>query len=674
MLKLLSNELSNIVNLDIFLASELPQISQLQINSDLYSSNQNEPYLELSKGLICGFVANNNTQPWSLSVDLHNPQNEIPSSITQELKTSKTWFTPQLKEQTLELMQKITDLEIAQYNQAQILDPLLLTQISEDKEKLLIVNQNYNTPVNSQLTPAALTNLLIKELKSKYADSTIYVVDESPNLTNPCFELETMRQSGLKIKTLEPSFNPIAVCKLFNQVFTIDSMWGFYALLLNKEVHCWGEPFYAGLNLSTDHVEYESLKQKHSIQEIDVLTLFYVKFIKHGRYLNPISQQLTSLNDLISLVAQQKQAFNQTYKDFVVLGASYWKKDIFRKFLTGAKSIRFTRNPKKAIKLCKKYNATLVQWASKRSATYTKLVKEQNIPLIYAEDGFIRSIGLGSNHQRPFSLVFDTHGIYYDPQSNSDLETILNNLKSHPDFAYLVKEGQKLKQFLVENQLTKYNVGHKDQAKLEELKQKLPANKEIILVPGQVESDASVKYGGGNIKTNAQLLVAVRKNAPDAFVIYKPHPDVLAANREEDTQEIAQDLFDLEVRDISISSLYNIVDSIHTLCSQSGFEGLLRNKKVCVYGAPFYAGWGLTQDVMEIPHRTNKLTIDELCAGTLILYPRYFDWCTDLICRAEDISYRFLHPKPMPKERLSVRTLHVIYGIKRKIIKSFKKR
>ena len=49
-----------------------------------------------------------------------------------------------------------------------------------------------------------------------------------------------------------------------------------------------------------------------------------------------------------------------------------------------------------------------------------------------------------------------------------------------------------------------------------------------ILVPGQVEDDASIRLGTRDICTNLALLRSTREQNPDAIVIYKPHPDVEA--------------------------------------------------------------------------------------------------------------------------------------------------
>ena len=49
-------------------------------------------------------------------------------------------------------------------------------------------------------------------------------------------------------------------------------------------------------------------------------------------------------------------------------------------------------------------------------------VKQAGVNLLFVEDGFIRSIGLGSDYEMPYSLVFDDCGIYYDPHRPSKIE------------------------------------------------------------------------------------------------------------------------------------------------------------------------------------------------------------------------------------------------------------
>jgi capsular polysaccharide export protein len=87
--------------------------------------------------------------------------------------------------------------------------------------------------------------------------------------------------------------------------------------------------------------------------------------------------------------------------------------------------------------------------------------------------------------------------------------------------------------------------------------------------------------------------------------------------------------------DIAMGELLPHVDEVHLLTSLAGFEALLRGKKVTCYGQPFYAGWGLTTDIVPIERRTRRLYLDELVAATLILYPTYISRVTHHYTTAE---------------------------------------
>jgi capsular polysaccharide export protein len=167
--------------------------------------------------------------------------------------------------------------------------------------------------------------------------------------------------------------------------------------------------------------------------------------------------------------------------------------------------------------------------------------------------------------------------------------------------------------------LTKYNVGLRPW-------QRPAHDKKIILVPGQVESDASLAFGAPGLRTNIGLLQAVRQAHPDAWLVYKPHPDVLAGMRAQGVGEgDAAAWCDELVTDVAMGELLSQVDEVHVLTSLAGFEALLRGRPVTCYGQPFYAGWGLTTDLIALPRRTQNLTLDALVAGSLLLYPAYLN-------------------------------------------------
>ena len=311
------------------------------------------------------------------------------------------------------------------------------------------------------------------------------------------------------------------------------------------------------------------------------------------------------------------------------VGFSIWKRQHVRAFLQD-RSVIFVRKP-----------AGLPKRKQLSVATWGMRIPSSDFPdgteVLRLEDGFLRSVGLGADLVRPLSWVRDTRGIYYDATKPSDLEYIL---KTSEFTGELMVRAKKLRQSLLDAEITKYNVGKQ--------KWRRPlSGQRVILVPGQVESDASIRYGAGNIKTNLDLLKASRSENPDAFILYKPHPDVVAGLRSEGKSESAAVHFcDEVVVDISMGSLLKEVDEVHVMTSLTGFEALLRGKKVVAYGMPFYAGWGLTIDRGMRPEtaarRTRTLSLDELVAGALILYPTYVSRKTGQFTTPENALHELL--------------------------------
>jgi capsular polysaccharide export protein len=254
--------------------------------------------------------------------------------------------------------------------------------------------------------------------------------------------------------------------------------------------------------------------------------------------------------------------------------------------------------------------STVLLWGS--AALAHELSRRFDV--VRVEDGFLRSVWLGAEFAQPLSWVMDGRGVHYDPRQPSDLEDLLQTKKwSGP----LLARAASLRKRIVASGITKYSVGH--------AKWRRPSGvARVILIPGQVESDASLRLGAPGLHTNVGLLRAVRQACPDAYLVYKPHPDVSAGLRAKGPDEAnAKDHCDSVVTDVDMAELLMQVDEIHVLTSLTGFEALLRRKTVVCYGLPFYAGWGLTRDVLPITRRTRRLTLDQLVAGSLIDYPRY---------------------------------------------------
>lgn len=319
---------------------------------------------------------------------------------------------------------------------------------------------------------------------------------------------------------------------------------------------------------------------------------------------------------------------------------SFWKRRRIAEFVaSGDAGPKFRRTAAGAVRAARDSGGAIAVWASRVPAGLVEAAAAGRIPLIRVEDGFIRSVGLGSDFLPPASLVFDRSGMYYDPRQPSDLETMLRDTEFS---VQLVERARRLRKILVDRGITKYNLMSRASPIA------WPAGKRRILVPGQVEDDLSVRFGGGDIGGNLDLLRRVRDANPDAAILYKPHPDVVAGHRKGAVPEpSARRYADIVRDDVATAALLGEIDELHTLTSLTGFEALLRGKTVAVYGRPFYAGWGLTRDMMGL-NRGRRLNLEELVAGTLILYPRYIDPMTNSPCGPEVIIERLEHPELWP--------------------------
>ncbi len=280
-----------------------------------------------------------------------------------------------------------------------------------------------------------------------------------------------------------------------------------------------------------------------------------------------------------------------------------------------------------AIKKGLNSESSIYIWGKKSFPLIEEFATKNRLALYRVEDGFIRSVGLGSDLTQPYSLVIDSRGIYFDPTQESDLESLLQNAVFSEE---ILNRAREIRKYLIAKKLSKYNL-------YENKELKIPTNKKIVLVPGQVEDDASIKYGAPGM-TNLELLKRARQNAKDAYIIYKPHPDVLVGNRVGGVdEEIALKYADKVVTEVGLDSVLEISDEVHTMTSLVGFEALMREKTVYAYGMPFYAGWGLTKDFVKDSKRSRKLKIDELVAASLLTYPKYINPHSLQPCEIEEL-------------------------------------
>lgn len=342
-----------------------------------------------------------------------------------------------------------------------------------------------------------------------------------------------------------------------------------------------------------------------------------------------------------------------------------WKYGFVRAYLAGAGlDARFCIGARHARLRGFGPGARVVVWGVDDRPDVQALARRHGIPIWRMEDAFLRSVGLGADFSIPASLVLDRTGIFFDPARPSDLETLLQNeVFADAELA----RARALRATIVAQALTKYNFA----GRMTSLAR--PAHKRVILVPGQIEDDASIRLGCRDIRDNLSLLAEVRRHNPDAFVMFKPHPDLLAGHRKAGRVDLDRLRAECDrlILDEPLPACLAIADEVHTMTSLVGFEALLRGATVHTYGCPFYGGWGLTQDRHRVERRTRLLTLDELVAGVLIRYPIYMNRVRWQLTTPEDaidelvseLETRPVEKRVSPLRRRARKFWHALLGV-----------
>jgi capsular polysaccharide export protein len=415
-------------------------------------------------------------------------------------------------------------------------------------------------------------------------------------------------------------------------VFTVSSGLGFEALIRGLSVHCFGLPFHAGWGLTTDSL---TIPRRGVARSLEVLVA--AALIVQARYVDPVTRTPSTPEAAVSRLLQQRVRARRLGGYSACVGFSPAKRGAVRRLMNSPLGeTAFFSSTAAAVTAARQRGGRLVVWAGKESPDVAPAAEAATLPLWRMEDGFLRSRGLGSDFRAALSAVLDPTGIHFDGARASALE---DALEAGETPASDRARAQALRQVLIERGLSKYNLGGGPPPDWS-------TDRPRVLIVGQVENDRSILLGCEDIRTNAGLVRAVRERLPDAFLIYRDHPDTVAGNRPGRLDAETARLVDARADGLDITACLEACDTLATLTSLTGFEALLRDKRVMTWGRPFYAGWGLTDDALAFPRRTRRVDLDTLIAEALIRYPLYVT-PDGYPCEAEDVARQLGHPEPL---------------------------
>src|SRR5205814_1717063 len=155
------------------------------------------------------------------------------------------------------------------------------------------------------------------------------------------------------------------------------------------------------------------------------------------RYRDPFRNIATTFDEALAILADWRRLDEANRRIAVCVGMSFWKRRRIADFVrSSAGDPVFRRTTSSALAAAlpapEAPARAIAGWASRLPAGIATAAAREGVPLIRVEDGFIRSVGLGSDFLPPASLVFDSRGMYYDPRVRSDLEILLREAEFGP--------------------------------------------------------------------------------------------------------------------------------------------------------------------------------------------------------------------------------------------------
>ncbi|MFN4297802.1 MAG: capsular polysaccharide biosynthesis protein [Brevundimonas sp.] len=592
------------------------------------------PYVALEDGLLRS-VGLGETGAASLSVVADDVgiyyDATRPSRLEQLIAGAPGWMSPDLRIRARALIDRIVESGVSKTNMGGPLDEAQL----KPGRRILIVDQTHGDASIGFGMASNQSFIDMLDAARRDEPGAQLIVKRHPAVAagrkQGCIPADRLGDATL----IDTDVRPADLLAHVDAVYTVTSGLGWEALLRGLPVRCFGAPFYSGWGLTTDAVDTGRRGLLREIESIAAAAL-----IRYARYVDPVTDRACDAEQALErLIALRDRAERLAGLNACVAFAPA-KRPPVRRLLNSPKGpVRYFASASAARTAAEAEDGRIVCWASRTGPDFDQATEGFTGPVLRMEDGFIRSRGLGSDFVGALSITLDDLGVYYDATRPSRLEALIEQGGFPPA---LLARAARLRERIVEAGLSKYNLPAPPGAF-----DAWPKDRKRILIVGQVENDQSILKGCADIRTNAGLVAAVRADHPDAFLIYKTHPDVLAGNRPGLLDGAALDAVDASADGLDISQCVDHAHRLATLTSLSGFEALLRGKPVTTYGTPFFAGWGLTEDRVPCPRRRRRATLDELVAAALILYPVYVapgGWP----CEVEDLVEALIAARDKP--------------------------
>lgn len=259
------------------------------------------PYICIEDGFVRSMGTAKDDRIFSIVVDTKGIYYDAtePSMLEELLLTYDFQSDPTLMAEAEKAIDTLIHNNITKYNHASDFDGSLLDPT--DRKRVLVIAQTFgDMSLKYGKGETFTTDQMLTMARDENPGASLYLKIH-PDVLNG------LKKSDIDVLSVQKDFiildqdvNAMSLLKLMDKVYTKTSQMGFEALLLDKEVVCFGMPFYAGWGLTDDRVKCE--RRNRHVSTIEIFAAAYILYpIYYNPYTHSPSNIIETLNTIVGI-------------------------------------------------------------------------------------------------------------------------------------------------------------------------------------------------------------------------------------------------------------------------------------------------------------------------------------------------------------------------------------
>ena len=272
-----------------------------------YAAKRGLPYLSLEDGFIRSFGVGEGFPPLSMVVDHSGIYYDAsrPSDL-EKLLNSDECLCQKDDQNARAAMEWIRDGSFSKYNHAASIGAKMFDTTRPGRKVLVVDQTSGDMSVSLGGADAKTFSDMLQAAMAENPDATVYVKTHPDVSSGRKRGYLTDVQSKERIVVLRESVNPLDLIAFMDKVYVVSSTMGFEALIVGKQVVCFGVPWYAGWGLTDDRcIQHPAMTRRR--KQRTVTELFAAAYMRYTRYLDPVTGQEGDLFALLHWLAVQKE-------------------------------------------------------------------------------------------------------------------------------------------------------------------------------------------------------------------------------------------------------------------------------------------------------------------------------------------------------------------------------